>query len=1639
MAIFKCKMCGGTLEIEDGQTVATCEFCGTKQTVPTFDSEKKATFFNRANALRLKCEFDKAAGVYETIISEFPNDSEAYWGLVLCKFGIEYVDDPKTGYKIPTCHRTQFTSIFDDHDYKSCIKNADVVAAEVYKAEALVISNLQKKILEISSKEDPFDVFICYKETDRTGERTKDSVLAQEIYNELTNEGFKVFFARLTLEHKLGSAYEPYIFAALHSSKVMVHVTTSLENSDSVWVKNEWARYLGLIADGDKKVLIPCYRGISAYDLPDDLQNLQGQDMNKIGAMQDLIYGIKKIIKPNRVVSETVAKQEAPTSVSGDYDSLIRKGYTYLKNKKFEQADHCFDLALDSAELCGDAYLGKVLCEYQFTSINELKETADEVVVDCENFTLAKEFANGSCKKQLKEIEDAVRFNRLDENYKSACNLLKHNSVDDVENARSIFEELGDFKDSVNKIKEATYNIASIYMDSAQTIQNIENFKLAINIFLTVEGFKDSVSKIEQCNNIISDIWKNYSNSIASRFTLNSTNGSADSIIDAISKYHTNQKDIKSVSPMTDEIQSLFNKTQTEIFDYVCKSSKIICPALTSTSECERLIKSISILDGTEAIVAPLKIKLNELVKIEKEKKKRNRIKRLKISGIICGSLAVITGISFGIKAIVDEKGRKDVFSAGDSKMASGDYDAAISYYESLGDYGNAKNKIEVCKGMKQLDASISSGSQQDAEKGIKQIVTAGEKVDVTYVSSGNHTVKKLLLASSSYSDSYTETIDNPNFKLYQPGENHGYTFVYWNSLSAYYENSRAYLTMMSNWSINSYNINYVLDGGTNNTSNPSKFTVETSTLSLYPATKTNYQFLGWYSSAEGGNKVTEIPKGSYGDLTLYARWEINHYSVKFYNGSELLETVTVDHGGTAVYTKSTPTKQADVQYTYKFKGWDKVLTNVTSNFSTYAQFDNTINKYKVTFYDYDKTTVLDSCLVNYGDCATYSKSNPTREKDDHYEYSFSGWDKPLSTKITGDTSFYAQYSTTNRYLCRFFVENVEKYREIITAGGNAYYPYATPTKAATQQYTYTFSKWNKSLENIQADTDFEAVFTNITNKYTVTFINYDNSVLWTDTVDYGTAAHYGGNTPTKPTDTSYKYTFLKWDKDYSCVTENITTKALFTNKNRYLCRFYDYNNDLLQSTYVTEGETVTYTGKTPSRPADAQYTYSFKQWDKSLIGISAHTDFKPIFNNTTNKYTVTFVNWDGTTLGSSTVDYGTKATYTGSTPTRATDNQYKYTFSNWDIDLTCITSNVTATAQFSKTNRYLCIFNNYDETELYRHYVTEGESAKYEGDTPTKPKTQQYTYTFSSWDKSLDNITSHTTFTAVFSSSVNSYNVTFKNYDGSVLKIESTPYGSTAVYTGDTPTKPTKDGYFYVFDGWNETLENITDNCERTATFIGYPDEHFTFTLNSDENSYTLSKFEGTFESIIIPSTYNSKDVTIIGKECFKNNSYLKTIEIPDTIIKIDDYAFYNMTKDIDIFNTEGSKLEYIGEFAFGLDFIADYTRDVGNTHYHNFCPKAIPIFIPSTCKYIGGDAFYFNNVSPSEGYSSMYFDIGIYIEDGVDTSLFEQGYGYDKAGAWDSWYCGRAYIGEGYRLYHQYSSNTWSFNEYGRPKRNF
>lgn len=472
MAILKCKMCGGDLNITESDTVAICEYCDTKQTVPTADNEKKMTLFARANRLRASCEFDKASGIYETIISDFPQEAEAYWGLVLCKYGIEYVDDPATGKKIPTCHRSSFETVMEDDNFELVMENSDPIARRVYREEAKVIEEIRKGIVEVSSKEEPYDIFICYKETDENGDRTIDSVLAQDIFNMLTEHDYRVFFARITLEDKLGQEYEPYIFAALNSARIMLAVGTDYEYYNAVWVKNEWSRFLQLMTSDSKKTLIPCFKNLDAYDIPKEFARLQAQDLGKIGAMQDLLRGVQKLL-PKKADAPTIVENTVVMNSAADKSApLLERGFMFLEDREWNSANEYFERVLDIEPKNAKAYLGKLLAEFEYTSMEELLNGI-KVYDQSNNYNKIMRFGDESLKQQLenalieikKKHEQAVaealrqkQLAQLEEKYQYATNLMTNaqNAAHAIY-AGDLFTELGEYKDSKD-LAEKCYN-----------------------------------------------------------------------------------------------------------------------------------------------------------------------------------------------------------------------------------------------------------------------------------------------------------------------------------------------------------------------------------------------------------------------------------------------------------------------------------------------------------------------------------------------------------------------------------------------------------------------------------------------------------------------------------------------------------------------------------------------------------------------------------------------------------------------------------------------------------------------------------------------------------------------------------------------------------------------------------------------------------------------------------------------------------------------------------------------------------------------------------------------------------------------------------------------------------------------------
>lgn len=516
MALFKCKMCGGTLEINNNESVATCEYCGTQQTLPKLDDDKRANMYDRANHFRRNNEFDKAMGIYEQILNEDNTDAEAYWSLVLCRYGIEYVEDPSSHKRIPTVNRAQFTSIFDDDNYKSALQYADGYQRNIYEEEAKAINEIQKGILAISQKEEPFDVFICYKETDNSGRRTPDSVLANDLYHQLTQEGFKVFFARITLEDKLGSAYEPYIFAALNSAKVMVVLGTKPEFFKAVWVRNEWSRYLALIKQGQKKMLIPAYKDMDPYDLPEEFSHLQAQDMSKLGFMQDLIRGIKKIAQAD-TPKTTVVKETVISGGNANTAPLLKRAFMFLEDGDWNSANEYCEKVLDIDPENAYAYLGKLMAELHVKKQDRLEDQA-EPFDHSNNYQKAIRFAEDKLKAALagyiEHINTRNENARLDGIYTRAKNAMSTaNTENAYKDAAHLFESISEYQDSAvlaqscyEKAEKARKDAILSKGKAQMSGEVISNYESAIKLFESISGWRDADEQIIACQRKIEEI-----------------------------------------------------------------------------------------------------------------------------------------------------------------------------------------------------------------------------------------------------------------------------------------------------------------------------------------------------------------------------------------------------------------------------------------------------------------------------------------------------------------------------------------------------------------------------------------------------------------------------------------------------------------------------------------------------------------------------------------------------------------------------------------------------------------------------------------------------------------------------------------------------------------------------------------------------------------------------------------------------------------------------------------------------------------------------------------------------------------------------------------------------------------------------
>ncbi len=482
-----------------------------------------------------------------------------------------------------------------------------------------------------------------------------------------------------------------------------------------------------------------------------------------------------------------------------------------------------------------------------------------------------------------------------------------------------------------------------------------------------------------------------------------------------------------------------------------------------------------------------------------------------------------------------------------------------------------------------------------------------------------------------------------------------------------------------------------------------------------------------------------------------------------------------------------------------------------------------------VTWLNEDGTVLEKNLNAKVGSTPKYYGAEPTKAPTATATYTFAGW-TPEIAPVSGDVTYTATFTEIPvTYTVIWKNEDgteLEK-DENVAYGATPTYDGAEPTKAATEQFTYTFAGWTPEVSAVTGDVTYTATFTEVPVTFTIIWKNEDGTELEKDeNVAYGTMPTYDGEVPTKAASGTTVYTFAGWTPEIVAATGDAVYTATFSDApvNYTVIWKNEDGTELEKDENVQPGTMPTYNGEEPTKAPTAQYSYTFAGWTPAVEAVSGDVVYTATFTESLNSYTVTWKNDDGTELEKDeNVPYGTTPTFDGAEPTKPSTAEKNYIFSGWTPEISAVSGDVTYTATFAEVGAtYTIIWQNDDGTELEKdENVAYGATPTYDGEAPTKAADTQYTYTFAGWTPAISAVTGNMTYVASYDAVPNTYTVIWVNEDGTELeKDEAVPYGTIPTYEGATPTKAAANGYTYTFAGWDKEVAAITGDTTYTATF---------------------------------------------------------------------------------------------------------------------------------------------------------------------------------------------------------------------------
>lgn len=668
--------------------------------------------------------------------------------------------------------------------------------------------------------------------------------------------------------------------------------------------------------------------------------------------------------------------------------------------------------------------------------------------------------------------------------------------------------------------------------------------------------------------------------------------------------------------------------------------------------------------------------------------------------------------------------------------------------------------------------------------------------------------------------------------------------------------------------------------------------------------TQYSYEFIGW------DKEISAVTN----DITYTAKYkeEINKYEVIWKSGSDILKKETLEYGSLPSYNEI-PFIENTEKYSYKFIGWDKEISTVTSNITYNAVFEQVINKYEVKWVV--DNNVIRTDMIEYGQLPIFNDI-PVKETTDKYSYKFKSWDKPITT-VTCDISYIAIFDEViNQYSISFYDEDGSTLLEKVTVnyGENVVYPQRDPIKNATESHIFCFDKWvtvkngiiEDDLTNVVKDRNVYASYMSEIRKVTVYILtsnNYgtiSNNVL--ENIEYGTdisvvnnQLYIGNNViEAKPLDSNaqYTYEFNNWETDKT-VKNNTQIIANFNRiVNKYTITWMQDDKVLFEEK-VEYGQTPKYKGETPNKPTINEIDYTFNGWSPLISSVIKDAIYYAQFIESSHIYQIKFYDEDGSTLLNSIgVSYGEKADYKGSLPTKESTNQFDYEFAKWvteingntEANLSYITKDINVYAKYTNVLRkYLVKFINEDGTILKEEYVEYGQKA-------IAPVVDEINMKkFNGWSCSFDYIVSELNVYALF---IQQYIVTFLDYDNSVIKSEVVNYNESAT----APDNPLRDNYKFI--RWDSSYSNVKEDLYIKPIYV----QLFTITFyDYMENEYKIIENVEYGSNLSLPDEPDNCPIgySFIGWDNNLRNITTDLDVFPNYVIKTYEVKFINYKGD--------------------------------------------------------------------------------------------------------------------------------------------